>query len=493
MLTRALFRAIGRPLGSPSLRLVPLSTQSLQQFAAPSRFMGSVSAFDSVIFKNLFGTDEIREVFSDEAYISRCIDAETALARAQAACGVIPQEAADSITSNADISTLDLDRLRSETEIVGYPILPLVKQLSTTIGEHGRYLHWGATTQDIMDSASMLQMKRGLEVVERKLDNVIAALERLSKTYKATPMAGRTHLQHALPVTFGYKCAVWLSGLYRHRERLAQLKSRCLLVQYGGAAGTLASLGVCEEGIKVRKAMALEMGLHDPTITWHVARDGVAEIASFLALVGGSLGKVALDLMIMCSNEVGEVAEPFVPHRGASSTMPQKRNPISSEIILAASKSLRSNASLVLDGMVVDFERASGPWHLEWIAIPEMFVMAVGSLHQAEFALSGLVVDAQRMLDNLYSTNGLIVGEAVMMGLAPVMGRQNAHDVVYNGCRQAIEKKLTLLEVLLQMPHVTEKIPGTQLEQLCDPINYLGSSQRMVDNTLASSGSLHKS
>lgn len=432
------------------------------------------------------------QVFTDKVYLSRCIDAETALARAQASCGVIPQEAADAITSKADISTLDLDRLRSETEIVGYPILPLIKQLSATIGEHGRYLHWGATTQDIMDTASMLQMQKGLEIVERRLDNVITALEGLSQKYKSTPMAGRTHLQHALPVTFGYKCALWLSGFSRHRERLQQLKSRCLFVQYGGAAGTLASLGTGEEGLKVRKAMAQETGLHDPSITWHVARDGVAEIASFLAMVGGSLGKVALDLMIMCSNEVGEVAEPFVPHRGASSTMPQKRNPISSEIILAASKSLRSNASLVLDAMVTDFERASGPWHLEWIAIPEMFVMAVGSLHQADFVLSGLVVDAQRMLDNLYSTDGLIVGEAIMMGLAPYIGRQQAHDVVYEGCRQAIEKKVTLLEVLRGMAHVTAKIPRRQLEALCDPVNYLGSSQRMVDDALASSKSSPK-
>jgi 3-carboxy-cis,cis-muconate cycloisomerase len=338
------------------------------------------------------------------------------LARAQATCGVIPQEAASVITERAGVSSLDWSKLRHDTEIVGYPILPLVKQLSGSLGEHGRYLHWGATTQDIMDTASMLQMKQGLELVERKMNGVISALERLAKVHKNTPMAGRTHLQHALPVTFGYKCAVWLSGFYRHRERLEQLRARCLCVQYGGAAGTLASLGNSEEGIKVRKAMAFETGLQDPPITWHVARDGVAEIANFLALVGGSIGKVAFDIMLMCSNELGEVAEPFVPHRGASSTMPQKRNPISSEIMLAASKSLRSNAGLVLDAMITDFERASGPWHLEWIAIPEMFVMGLGALHQAEFALSGLVVSPEAMARNLHSTGGLIVGEAVMMG-----------------------------------------------------------------------------
>jgi adenylosuccinate lyase len=231
--------------------------------------------------------------------------------------------------------------------------------------------------------------------------------------------------------------------------------------------------------------MAAETSLHDSTITWHVARDGVAEIANFLALVGGSLGKIALDLMIMCSNELSEVAEPFVPHRGASSTMPQKRNPISSEVMLAASKSLRSNASVVLDGMVTDFERASGPWHLEWVAIQELFVMAVGALNQASFVLSGLDVDKENMARNLYSTKGLIVGEAVMMGLAPFIGRQNAHDVVYQACKQAIEEKSTLYEVLKDMSEVTDKISNKKLQELCDPINYLGSCQEMVDDTLA--------
>lgn len=353
-------------------------------------------------------------------------------------------------------------------------------------GDSGKYVHWGATTQDIMDTASVLQMKDGLVVVEKKLSGVIAALEKLSKIHRDTPMAGRTHLQHALPVTFGYKCAVWLSGLYRHRERLQQLKPRALLVQYGGAAGTLASLGPGEEGVKVRKQLALELGLEDPTITWHVARDGVAETINFLALVGGSLGKIALDLMLMCSNELSEVAEPFVPHRGASSTMPQKRNPISSEVILAASKILRSNASLVLDGMVSDFERASGPWHLEWVAIPESFVMAVGSLHQAEFALAGLEVDTSKMASNLALSKGLIVGEAVMMSLANHIGRQAAHDVVYEACKKTIERggETTLLDTLKESQAVVKAIPVGELERLCDPTNYLGSSQRMVDDTL---------
>ncbi|KAF5017778.1 hypothetical protein F66182_10263 [Fusarium sp. NRRL 66182] len=468
-------------------RLSCQSWNCIRSTPAHRRSIGSVSAIDSVIFRNLFGTDEIRNIFSDEAYINRCVDVEAALARAQAQCHVIPADAAAHITSKALASSLDLDRLRGETDIVGYPILPLVRQLSSMCGPAGKYVHWGATTQDIMDTASVLQMKSGLDVVEKKLSGVIAALERLATTYRDTPMAGRTHLQHALPVTFGYKCAVWLSGFYRHRERLRQLRSRALFVQYGGAAGTLASLGAGSDGINVRKQLASELKLEDPPITWHVARDGVAEMVNFLALVGGSLGKMALDLIIMSSNELGEVAEPFVPHRGASSTMPQKRNPISSEVVLAASKVLRSNASLVLDGMVSDFERASGPWHLEWVAVPESFVMAVGALHQAEFALAGLCVDKERMAANLASTKGLIVGEALMMALAKHVGRQDAHDIVYEACKRTIESKdgATLLSTLNEDQRVTGCLSLSDLERLCDPINYLGSSQRMVDDILA--------
>lgn len=399
---------------------------------------------------------------------------------------MIPSKVGALITQRVRSSKLDFDRLRHETEIVGYPILPLIQQLSAICGEEaGRYVHWGATTQDIMDLASVLQMKHGLVIIERLLNDVIRTLRDLSEKYRDTPMAGRTHLQHALPVTFGYKCAVWLSGFQRHLERLEQLKSRTLLVQFGGAVGSLASLGPDHTGIQVRKALAAELGLADPPITWHVARDGMAEVANFLALLGGSMGKLALDIIVMSSTEIGEVSEPFIPHRGASSTMPQKRNPISSEVILAASKILRSNAGLVLDSMVADFERASGPWHLEWVAIPESFVIAVGALKQTHFALSGLSVHSKQMLNNLHSTRGLIVAEAVMMGMAPHVGRQKAHDIVYEACRESIERDQTLLECLLQKDDVTSKISQEQLSALCDPVNYLGASTKMVNDVLA--------
>lgn len=363
-------------------------------------------------------------------------------------------------------------------------MLPLVKQLvEQTPSEAAKYIHWGATTQDIMDTASVLQLRSGLAIVERQLEELTTTLTMLASKYRDTPMAGRTHLQHALPCTFGYKCAVYLSSILRHSARVKDIKARCLLVQFGGAAGTLASLGD-STGLKVREQLAEELELGNPPITWHVVRDNIAEILNFLALVGGSLGKIAYDVMIMSSNELGEVSEPFVPHRGASSTMPQKRNPISSEVILAISKLLRANAGLGLDAMVTDFERASGPWHLEWVAIPEAFVLCVGALHQTQFALSGLVVNVKAMFENLCSTKGLIVGEAVMMGLAPSVGRQQAHDIVYGACRECIETGVTLLEALQKRPEVTERVDAGRLESLCDPTNYLGASQLMVNDVL---------
>jgi 3-carboxy-cis,cis-muconate cycloisomerase len=294
-------------------------------------------------------------------------------------------------------------------------------------------------------------------------------------------MAGRTHLQHALPVTFGYKCAVYLSSLQRHVLRLADIESRCLMLSFGGAAGTLASLGTPSSALRVRSLLAKELSLVDSPVTWHVARDNIAEIVNLLALVGGTLGKIAYDIILMSSNEMGEVFEPFVPHRGASSTMPQKRNPISSEVILAASKLLRANAGLCLDAMVTDFERASGPWHLEWAAVPEAFVLCVGALHQSNFALGALVVNEDAMRRNLDSTKGLIVAEAVMMGIAPDVGRQTAHDQIYEACRTAIEKHQSLFEVLNSNPEIMDKVGEEKLRMLCDPINYLGASREMVD------------
>ncbi|MGF6307486.1 3-carboxy-cis,cis-muconate cycloisomerase [Bradyrhizobium sp. i1.8.4] len=449
-----------------------------------SGFPTSTTVLDSVLFRDAFGTREMREVFSDLRLISRYAEVEVALAQAEARCGVIPADAAEEIADRTDAAAFDIDLLRQETDIVGYPILPLVHQMAKQCGEAGRYVHWGATTQDIMDTAVVLQLRDGLQIIEDDIAALRGILADLSKKYRDTAMAGRTHLQQALPVTFGYKTAIWLAAFDRHAARLAELKPRVLVGQFAGAAGTLASLG--DKGFDVQTALCEQLGLGVPVSSWHVARDGLAEAVNFLALVTGTLGKIALDIMIMASTEFAEVYEPFVKGRGASSTMPQKRNPISSELMLAAAKAVRQHAGLMLDAIVQDFERATGPWHAEWIAIPESFVLTAGALHQARFALGGLIVDEKRMADNLDISRGLIVAEAVMMGLAPAIGRQEAHDVVYDACRVANEKGLTLAEALAADQRVASRIDRATIDRLTAPKNYLGLAPEMVDRVLAS-------
>lgn len=443
------------------------------------------NVLDSILFRDSFGTPAMRAVFDDRELVRKYVQVEVALAKAQARCGVIPAAAAEEIAAKCDADTLDFDLLRHETEIVGYPILPLVHQISKQAGASGGFVHWGATTQDIMDTAVVLQVRDGLDLVGADVKALRGILAGLAKRYRDTPMAGRTHLQQALPVTFGYKCAIWLDMFDRHAERLAQLRPRVLVGEFAGAAGTLASLG--DKGLAVQKAMMDELGLGVPVSTWHVARDGFAEAVNLLGVITGSLGKIAYDVMIMASNEFGELYEPFVKGRGASSTMPQKRNPISSELMLACAKGVRQQAGLMLDAMVQDLERATGPWHAEWIAIPESFVLAAGALNQARFMLGGLIVDEKAMARNLDMTKGLIVAEAVMMGLAPHIGRQDAHDVVYDACRVVNEKGGRLADVLNAMPSVSSRLDPKLVERLTDPANYLGSAPQMVDQVLASS------
>jgi 3-carboxy-cis,cis-muconate cycloisomerase len=434
------------------------------------------------LFRDAFGTPEMRDVFSDRSTVARYIDIEVALARAEARCGVIPEEAAQQIASAVSLANLDFDLLRQETDIVGYPILPLVHQLAEQAGEAGRFLHWGATTQDIMDTAVVLQIRDALKLIETDLSRLRNVLARTALRYKHTPMAGRTHLQQALPVTFGYKAAIWLSMFDRHAQRLQELRPRVLVGQFAGAAGTLASLG--GHGLNVQRALMEELRLGVPDATWHVARDNLAEAVNFLGLLTGSLGKIALDVMLLSSSEFGEVQEPFVEGRGASSTMPQKRNAISSELMLAASKAVRQDAGLMLDAMVQDLERATGPWHAEWLALPNSFVLTAGALRQANFMLGGLTVDEERMRRNLAASNGLIVAEAVMMELAPHIGRQKTHDIVYDACRAVYERGGALSDVLAADTTVTGCIDRKAIDRLTDPVNYLGHSVDMVDQVV---------
>ncbi|MEM7250611.1 MAG: adenylosuccinate lyase family protein [Pseudomonadota bacterium] len=439
---------------------------------------------NSDVFGEMFGTDAMRSNFSDHTLLQRYLDVEAALARAQARLGIIPGAAADAITAVATVDRVDLSRLRTRTEIVGYPILPLVEQLAEWAEDGlGQYAHWGATTQDIMDTADVLQIRRGLRLVDTELDAISEALADLVSAHKHTPMAGRTHLQHALPISFGFKAATWLASIERHRQRLRELRPRVEVVEFSGAAGTLASLG--DQGLATQTALAAELGLGIPDITWHTIRDGFTETTGLLALIAATLGKVGYDIMLMMQTETGEVLEPFVEGRGASSTMPQKRNPISSEMMLAAAKIVREQHSAMLDAMVQDHERATGQWHVEWHALPTAFIVTSGGLKAAREALEGLDVRPDAMKRTLDITKGLIVAEAVMMGLAPTLGRQIAHDIVYDCCRQALTTGSSFESELLANDAIASAFTAEQIRELIAPENYLGAAPAMAEAVLA--------
>jgi 3-carboxy-cis,cis-muconate cycloisomerase len=444
-------------------------------------------AAESLIFRDLFGTAAMRALWDDAALARNWARVEAALATAQGALGMIPAEAARAISAAAETFSPDLAAIAKKTELVGYPVVELARQLGAACPDNARgFVHWGATTQDIMDTGTVLCLRDALAVVDADMAILRHHLAGLARQHRDTPMPGRTHLQHALPVTFGQKAAIWLDALDRHAERLAQLRPRVLRASLGGAAGTLASMG--SQGLRVRAGFASALGLADAPVTWHSTRDSFAEAGWLLAAIGGTLAKAATDIMLMCMDELGEAREPFVTGRGSSSTMPQKANPIACEIIVACARRLRGNAAQLLDGMVADFERATGPWHLEWLALPEAFVIASGMLAQAKFLFGGLVLYPDRMARNLGLTGGLILAEAVMMRLAPFVGRGEAHHLVYDCCVAARDQRLPLRDTLAGDPRITAHLDQAAIDAALDPANYLGSAGAMVDAVLAGRG-----
>ena len=443
----------------------------------------AVNPADGPILGTLYGSDAMRAVFDERAYFQRMLDVEAALARVQARLGLIPAEAAGAITGAARVENLDIGELAASARNVGYPVVGLVAGLSRAAGAYGGWTHWGATTQDIMDSATVLQVRTGFDLLEIEIKAILQALLTLAESHRNTVMAGRTHLQHALPITFGLKCAVWAQPMIFHLQRLAQLRPRVEVVEFAGAAGTLASLG--EQGIPVLEGLAEELGLGTLPAPWHVCRDGLAEAVSFLGLVCGSLAKFATDIILLAQNEVGEVAEPYVAGRGQSSTMPQKRNPIASEYILAACRMVQGLVPVMQGAMAQDHERATGPWQAEALALPQAFVLTHGALQHARTIAEGMVVDAERMRANLDLTGGLIISEAVMMGLAPALGREEAPHVVKHACDVALGERITLAAALAREPLVTARLDAAAIARLTDPAHYLGATQRFIDRVLA--------
>ena len=445
----------------------------------------SSSIIDSKIFGDIFSDAPMREVWSDENRTAKYLDIERALARVQGQLGIIPQAAADEIVKNCNLDQIDWAKLKAKTEAIGYPIIAVVNQINAHCKDGlGEYCHWGATTQDITDTAAVLQIREGLALIETDLKDISDALAKLAKEHRNTPIIGRSNLQQATPITFGYKMASILAGIERHRERLQQLKPRVLVGEFGGASGTLSSL---ESGaMETQAGLMKELGLGQPLISWHTVRDNFAEVGVFLGIVGGSLGKIAMDVKLLMQTEVAEVFEPFSPGRGSSSTMPQKRNPISCLYIHANISVVRQLAASLMDAMVADHERSTGPWEIEWVALPEIFCLMSGALKQTKFILQGLEVDAAQMRRNIDMTHGLVMSEAVMMGLGPFLGREVAHDLVYDICRDALKQKRPLIDLLAEHPQINQHVSRQQLEQFCDPMNNLGQAGVMVDRVLAS-------
>jgi 3-carboxy-cis,cis-muconate cycloisomerase len=445
----------------------------------------AASIIDSRIFQGIFTSEPMRRIWSDENRTQKYLDVEAALARVQGRLGLIPQEAANEIVRHCHLDQIDLAKLREQTERIGYPILGVVSQLNALCKDKlGEYCHWGATTQDITDTATVLQIREALELVEADLAAISKALADLARKHRDTPMIGRSNLQQAIPVTFGYKMAGLLAAIERHRERLSQLRPRVLVGEFAGAAGTLASL---ERGaMETQAGLMRELGLGQPLIAWHTVRDSIAEVGAFLGLVGGTLGKLSMDVKLMMQTEVAEVYEPYYHGRGSSSTMPQKRNPISSCYIHAAISVVRQHSAALMDAMVADHERSTGPWEIEWIVLPETFCLMAGALKQSRFVLEGLEVDEARMRENIDMTHGLVMSEAVMMGLGPFLGREYAHDLVYDICRDSVKTGRHLLDLLAEHPEITKHVDRAALARMCDPANYLGQSGVMVDRVLAS-------
>jgi 3-carboxy-cis,cis-muconate cycloisomerase len=444
----------------------------------------SVHPADSEIYGALWGTAEMRALFSDVTQLQLMLDVESALARAETKLGLVPQQVAEAISKAAHVENLRIERIAGGTRETGVPVPALVTEIGRVAGEQAaRYIHLGATTQDILDTALVLQMRHALEYLRRDLVALARTLATRASEYRDTPMAGRTHLQHAVPITFGLKCAVWASPLAAHVERLDQAARRGQVVQFGGAAGTLAALGA--NGVAVAEALAHELGLGVPDLPWHVARDSVAEIVALLGLVCGSLSKFALDVSLLMQTEVAEVFEPHAPGGGGSSTMPQKRNPVAAEYIIAAARGVHALVPLMLTAMAQDHERATGPWQSEALALPQCFVLCAGAMAHALAIASGMTIDAVRMRRNLDLGGGLIMAEAVLTGLAPVMGRAAAHHALQRVSDRAIAEGKTLAQALRDDAEVRAHLSDEQIDRLTDPAAYLGSAGAFVDRVVA--------
>ena len=438
------------------------------------------------LFDELFSTEQIRALLSDRARLQAMLDFEAALARAEAACGVVPPAAVAAIEAQCRAARFDMEALAHGTALGGNVAIPMVRMLTAAVAvtdaEAAKYVHWGATSQDAIDTGLVLQLRGVVDLLDADLASLSRALVGLCRTHRQTPLVGRTWLQQATPVTLGLKGAGWLSAVERHRVRLGELRSRLLVVQFGGAVGTLAALG--DRGLDVMSALARELDLGVPEVPWHTHRDRIAEVATTLGLLTGTLGKIARDVSLLMQTEVGETFEPAEAGKGGSSTLPHKRNPVGSAVILGAALRVPALVSIMLTAMVQEHERGMGNWHAEWQTLPEIASLTSGALAQTLHIVRGLEVDRDRMASNLELTHGLILAEAVTMALGGSIGRQAAHHLVEVACRTAVEKRVHLREVLDADLAVKKYLSTSDLERLLDPANYTGQSAAFVDRVV---------
>lgn len=439
---------------------------------------------DSELFRDQFGTAEMRDIFSDRVTVQKWLDTEAALARAEAEEGLIPAAAADEIARISDAALYDLDAMRAEMARTSHPIVPLVRAMDEKCkGDAGGYVHWGATTQDIMDTGQILQIKDAWAVIAADLEKLDHNLARLARDHRTTPMAGRTHGQQAQPVTFGYKVAIWLDELRRHQTRMTEASARVFMGQFSGAVGSMAAIG--EPGLAVQKRMMALLGLTQPAISWHVARDTLAEAACVIVMVSQTMGKIAQEIYMMQKTELAEVEEPMPPGKVGSSTMPHKRNPAICESVVALARIARECAQPALANVVAEHERDKIGLLVEREYVAKLHALTHAAVKKTVALTGGLRVRADNMRRNLDVTGGLMLSEAVMMQLAPVLGRQEAHEVVYHAAQQAAVDGRTMKDALMAVPEVAEKLSETEIDAILDPAAYTGLCAAFVDRVLA--------
>jgi 3-carboxy-cis,cis-muconate cycloisomerase len=439
------------------------------------------------LFDAYFTARDMREVFCDQGRVQAMLDFESALARAEARVGLIPQSAVAPIEAACQAGLYDFSVLGEAIATAGNSAIPLVKALGKQVAAQDadaeRYVHLGATSQDVMDTGLVLQLRRALELIEHDLAQLAQTLATQAQRYVATPLAGRTWLQHATPVTLGMKIAGWLGAVTRSRQRLQELKPRLLVLQFGGASGTLAALG--EQAMPIARALADELHLALPEQPWHTQRDRLVEFGSVLGLIAGSLGKLGRDISLLMQTEAGEVFEPSAPGKGGSSTMPHKRNPVGAAVLIGAATRVPGLLSTLFSAMPQEHERSLGLWHAEWETLPEICCLVSGSLKQALLVVDGLEVDADRMARNLNLTQGLVLAEAVSIVLAQRVGRDTAHHLLEQCCKRAVAEQRHLRAVLGDEPQVTAELSASELDHLLNPAHYLGQAHTWVERAVA--------